>query len=180
MKIIKTIFEKVLLIEPKIYHDNRGYFFESFKSNFLEKETGEAWNFVQDNVSHSKKNVIRGMHYQLVIPNAKLVRVSNGKIYDVVVDIRKESSTFGKWEGVELSSDNNLQLWVPPGFAHGFLVLSDYADVVYRTTEYYSSLHQRNILWNDPKIGIKWPLSESAIVSERDSEAPVLKNADLP
>jgi len=180
MEIVKTIFNDVLLIAPKIYQDNRGYFFESFHQGFFEKATGRSWQFPQDNVSRSHQGVVRGMHYQLHDPNGKLVRVSAGKILDVVVDIRKDSPTFGQWEGCQLSADNCMQLWVPPGFAHGFTVLSDFADVLYRTTEYHNPVNQRVILWNDPAVGIKWPRLNSPIISERDAAAPLLKDAELP
>lgn len=180
MQIVKTIFEKVLLLAPKIYEDHRGYFYESFRQDFLEEVTGESWVFSQDNVSRSKKGVIRGMHYQLHQPNAKLVRVSKGVVFDVVVDIRKDSATFGQWAGCELSVDNCQQLWIPPGFAHGFIALSDIADVLYRTTEYHSSDNQRAIRWDDPLIAIKWPISVSPIISDRDQMAVMLKDAELP
>lgn len=180
MHIVKKIFNDVLLLAPEVYKDDRGYFFESFRQDFFEEATGKTWLFPQDNVSRSQQGVIRGMHYQLHTPNGKLVRVSAGKIMDVVVDIRKSSPTFGKWQGCELSADNCHQLWVPPGFAHGFITLSEFADVLYRTTEYHNGANQRAIRWNDPDVAIEWPISMPPIVSERDAAAPMLNDSELP
>jgi dTDP-4-dehydrorhamnose 3,5-epimerase len=149
----------VVLLEPKVFGDERGFFLESFNLGRFEAAVGEPATFVQDNHSRSARSVLRGLHYQIQHPQGKLVRVVRGKVFDVVVDIRRSSLTFGKWVGVELSEDNHRQLWVPPGFAHGFLVLSEFADFLYKTTDYYAPEHERCIAWNDPALGIEWPLN---------------------
>ena len=158
MKAIPTSIPDVLIIEPKVFGDSRGFFFESFNQKAFQAATGMTANFVQDNHSRSVRGVLRGLHYQIRQPQGKLVRVVRGSAYDVAVDIRKSSPSFGKWVGVELSEENQLQLWVPPGFAHGFLVTTDSADFLYKATDYYAPEHERCIAWDDPAIGIEWPL----------------------
>ncbi len=170
MKVTPTAIPDVLIIEPKVFGDERGFFFESFNQKAFNEATGLDVNFVQDNHSRSAKGVLRGLHYQ-VPPNeqGKLVRVVSGAVFDVAVDIRWPSSTFGQWVGVELSADNNRQLWIPPGFAHGFITLSDRADFLYKTTAYYSPVDEVCIAWNDITLGIPWPMpSECLLVSEKD------------
>ncbi|MBW4446669.1 MAG: dTDP-4-dehydrorhamnose 3,5-epimerase [Spirirestis rafaelensis WJT71-NPBG6] len=158
----------VLLIEPQVFADNRGFFFESYNQQKFIDKTGINLNFVQDNHSFSKQNVLRGLHYQILQPQGKLVRVVVGNIFDVAVDIRKSSVTFGQWVGYELSAENKRQLWIPPGFAHGFLVLSEVAEVLYKTTDYYNSQGDRCIVWNDLDLAIDWHLSASPILSAKD------------
>ena len=157
MKATRLAIPEVVLIEPKVFGDARGFFFESYNQRAFNEATGTDFQFVQDNHSRSAKGVLRGLHYQLRQPQGKLVRVVQGAVFDVAVDIRKSSPTFGQWVGVELSADNHRQLWVPPGFAHGFLVLSQTADFLYKTTEYYAPEHERCIAWNDPALAIAWP-----------------------
>lgn len=171
---------KALVIEPEIYEDSRGFFLESFRLDRFRHLVGSQVAFVQDNHSRSAQKVLRGMHFQLA-PRAqgKLVRVVRGAVFDVAVDIRRSSSTFGDWFGVELSEDNHKQLWIPPGFAHGFLALTDPADLLYKVTEYYSPEHDRSIRWDDPEIGIDWPLDGEPIVSEKDANAPYLRDAEV-
>jgi dTDP-4-dehydrorhamnose 3,5-epimerase len=156
MKATPTAIPDVRVIEPQVFGDARGFFFESFNQKAFNEATGTNVNFVQDNHSRSAKGVLRGLHYQLQQPQGKLVRVLRGAVFDVAVDIRKSSATFGQWVGVELSEDNHKQLWVPAGFAHGFLVLSETADFLYKTTDYYAPAHERCIAWDDPAIGIAW------------------------
>ena len=169
MKATALAFPDIILFEPKVFGDERGFFFESFNQNNFKIATGISPTFVQDNHSKSTQGVLRGLHYQLP-PKAqeKLVRVIQGEIFDVVVDIRKNSSTFGQWLGEKLSADNKKQLWIPPGFAHGFLTLSETAEVLYKATDFYSPEYERCIAWNDPDIGIEWPLQSEPITSERD------------
>lgn len=157
MKVIPTAIPDVLIIEPKVFGDARGFFYESFNGKAFDEAVGRHVEFVQDNHSRSTKGVLRGLHYQIQQPQGKLVRVARGAVFDVAVDIRKSSPTFGKWVGVELSEDNHRQLWVPPGFAHGFVVTSESADFLYKTTEFYAPAHERCIAWNDPALGIVWP-----------------------
>ena len=159
MKVIATALPEVLIIEPKVFGDARGFFFESFNQRAFNHASGLDVQFVQDNHSRSTKGVLRGLHYQIKQPQGKLVRVAKGAVFDVAVDIRRESSNFGKWVGVELSEENNRQLWIPPGFAHGFLVLSDTADFLYKTTDYYAPEFERCLAWDDAEIGIGWPLA---------------------
>lgn len=171
----------VVLIEPKVFGDARGFFFESFNLNTFEAATGLRPEFVQDNHSLSARGVLRGLHYQLA-PKAqgKLVRVVQGEVFDVAVDIRRDSLTFGHWVGAHLSADNKRQLWVPPGFAHGFLTLSEQAEFLYKTTDYYAPSHERAILWNDPAIAIDWPLGDiSPVLSDKDMAALPLAHAEL-
>jgi len=158
VKITPTAIADVLIIEPRVFGDDRGFFFESYNREVFRQGTGLDLNFVQDNHSRSAKGVLRGLHYQIEQAQGKLVRVVRGAVFDVAVDIRKSSATFGQWVGVELSEDNHRQLWVPPGFAHGFLTLSESADFLYKTTDYYAPKHERCIAWNDPTLNIDWPL----------------------
>ena len=168
MKITATNIPDLLLIEPTIFGDARGFFYESFNHKEFVEKTGITTPFVQDNHSRSMQGVLRGLHYQVKQPQGKLIRVVQGKIFDVAVDLRKESPTFGKWEGVELSEENHYQLWVPPGFAHGFLVLSPNAEVLYKTTDYYAPRYEKTILWDDPTLAITWPLGDGIKLSEKD------------
>jgi dTDP-4-dehydrorhamnose 3,5-epimerase len=168
MKVTPTAIPDVLIIEPKVFGDARGFFFESFNQKAFNEATDTNHQFVQDNHSRSSKGVLRGLHYQTQQPQGKLVRVARGAVFDVVVDIRKDSATFGQWVGMELSEDNNKQLWVPPGFAHGFLVLSESADFLYKTTDYYAPEFERCIAWNDSQIGIEWPFSINPRLSSKD------------
>lgn len=157
MNVIRTDIADVLILEPKVFGDSRGFFFESFNERTFRELTGVATHFVQDNHSRSARGVLRGLHYQIVQPQGKLVRCTAGEVFDVAVDIRRSSPTFGKWVGAHLSAENKRQLWVPPGLAHGFLVLSDYAEFLYKTTDYYAPQHERCIVWNDPDLAIEWP-----------------------
>lgn len=166
------------LLTPKIFADDRGYFFESFNARAFREAAEVDVNFVQDNESSSVEGVLRGLHYQIVRPQGKLVRVVDGEIFDVAVDLRRSSPTFGKWCGVTLSSENKQQLWIPVGFAHGFLVLSESAIVAYKATDYYAPEGERSLAWNDPKIGIDWPLSSDPIVSDKDRAGLDLDEAD--
>ncbi len=172
MKAIPTAIPDVLVIEPRVFGDDRGFFFESFNARAFVEATGFATHFVQDNHSKSARNVLRGLHYQ-VAPKAqgKLVRVVHGEVFDVAVDLRKNSKTFGQWVGELLSAENKKQLWIPPGFAHGFLTLSESAEFLYKTTNYYSPEHERCICWNDPEIGIAWPLTATPTLSAKDLQA---------
>jgi dTDP-4-dehydrorhamnose 3,5-epimerase len=179
MNIIPTKINDVLIIEPQVYGDDRGFFLESFNAQKFAAETGVKLNFVQDNHSRSSKNVLRGLHYQIQQPQGKLVRVAIGEVLDVAVDIRKNSPTFGEWVSCLLSATNKKQFWVPPGFAHGFIVLSDTADFLYKTTDYYAPQSERAILWNDPDLAIDWQITEVPILSEKDRAASPLKTAEL-
>ncbi len=179
MKIIPTRLPEVFIVEPKVFGDQRGFFYESFNQRAWEEKTGLRSRFVQDNHSMSSKGVLRGLHYQISQPQGKLVRVAVGEVFDVAVDIRKNSPTFKQWVGVLLSAENKRQLWVPEGFAHGFLVLSDFAEFLYKATDYYAPEYERSIVWNDPDLAINWPLSESPTVSPKDRDAPFLKDAEL-
>jgi dTDP-4-dehydrorhamnose 3,5-epimerase len=176
MKVTSTAIPDVLIIEPNIFGDARGFFYESFNQNAFNEATGTSYEFVQDNHSRSTKGVLRGLHYQIQQPQGKLVRVVRGEVFDVAVDIRQSSPTFGKWVGLKLSEENNLQLWVPPGFAHGFLVLSDSADFLYKTTDYYAPEYERCIVWNDPAIGIDWPIEQSPSLSIKDQKGVAVVN----
>jgi dTDP-4-dehydrorhamnose 3,5-epimerase len=172
LTIEKTPLNDLLILKPKIFGDERGWFFESFNANEFAALTGQRENFVQDNHSMSKMGILRGLHYQTKHVQAKLVRVVNGVVFDVAVDLRKESSSFGKWFGIHLSAENKLQLWIPKGFAHGFLVLSEYAEFLYKTTDYYDPQSEVSLRWNDPTIGIQWPLEaiqNNPILSSKDS-----------
>ena len=178
MKITPTTLPEVLLIEPKVFGDSRGFFFEGWNKRSFE-QAGIATDFVQDNHSRSARNVLRGLHYQVRQPQAKLVRVIAGEVFDVVVDIRRSSPRFGKWVGVSLSADTHNAIWVPIGFAHGFCVVSDFAEVLYKTTDFYAPEHERSILWNDARIDIEWPLSGDPILSQKDAVARPLSDAEL-
>lgn len=158
MKAIPTEIPDLLIIEPKVFGDSRGFFYESFNRRMFREITGIDADFVQDNHSRSARGVLRGLHYQIKQPQGKLVRVVRGRVFDIAVDLRRASATFGKWVGVELSEENNRQLWIPPGFAHGFVVLSDSADFLYKTTDYWGPEHERCIIWNDPDLAIDWQL----------------------
>jgi dTDP-4-dehydrorhamnose 3,5-epimerase len=179
MKATPTAIPEVMLIEPRIFGDERGFFFESFNQKVFQETTGLNLHFVQDNRSRSQRSVLRGLHYQLGRPQGKLVQVLHGSIFDVVVDLRKSSKTFGQWLGVELDGDSRRQLWVPPGFAHGFLVTSDQADVFYKTTDYYSPADERCVVWNDSHLNIEWPLKAAPILSAKDILGTAFQNAEL-
>lgn len=168
MKVIHTALPDVLVIEPKVFGDERGFFYESFNAQKFQALTGLQVDFVQDNHSLSGKNVLRGMHYQIRQAQGKLVRVIAGEVYDVAVDLRKGSAQFGKWVGATLSAENHRQMWIPPGFAHGFLVMSDKAEFLYKTTDYWAPEHERCLMWNDPDVGIDWPLMDAPILSAKD------------
>jgi len=179
MKATPTQIPDVLVIEPKVFGDARGFFFESFNGKAFDDAVGRHVEFVQDNHSRSSKGVLRGLHYQVQQPQGKLVRVTRGAVFDVAVDIRKSSPTFGQWVGVELTEDNHKQLWVPPGLAHGFVVLSETADFLYKTTDYYAPAFERSILWNDADIGIQWPeIGMEPKLSAKDKQAACLYEAD--
>jgi dTDP-4-dehydrorhamnose 3,5-epimerase len=179
MKIIPTAIPEVLVLEPQVYGDERGFFFESYNQRRFEELTGQRGHFVQDNHSRSERNVLRGLHYQVKQPQGKLVRVTAGAIFDVVVDLRASSPFFGRWLGTVLSAENRRQLWVPAGFAHGFLVTSESAECLYKTTDYWAPEHERALLWNDPALAIDWPIRGEPIVSARDSVASLLADADV-
>jgi dTDP-4-dehydrorhamnose 3,5-epimerase len=179
MKVVPTAIPDVLLIEPTVYGDERGFFFESYNERKFKDAVGVDPDFVQDNHSRSTQNVIRGMHYQIRQPQAKLVRVVRGDIFDVAVDLRKKSRTFGRWVGEVLSSENKRQLWIPQGFAHGFLVLSEVAEVVYKASDYWASEHERCIAWNDTKLAIRWPLVAQPLLSAKDANGSAFDKADL-
>ena len=178
MKATRLAIPDVVLIEPKVFGDARGFFFESFNQKAFNEATGTQHEFVQDNHSRSAKGVLRGLHYQVQQPQGKLVRVVRGAVFDVAVDIRKGSPTFGQWVGEELSEDNHRQLWVPPGFAHGFVVLSDAAEFLYKTTDYYALQFERCIMWNDPTLDIDWP-TQLPILSDKDSKGQAFLSAEL-
>ena len=169
----------VVLFEPKVFGDERGFFFESFNQQLFEAAIGRSVNFVQDNHSRSVKNVLRGLHYQIKQPQGKLVRVVQGEVFDVAVDLRNSSSTFGQWVGVHLSADNKQQLWVPEGFAHGFVVLSDAAEFLYKTTDYYAPEYERSLLWNDPALAIDWPIQGEVTLAAKDATAKRLIEAEV-
>ena len=181
MKITPLAIPEVMLVEPKVFGDARGFFLESFRQDLFDAATGTRHEFVQDNHSRSTRGVLRGLHYQLP-PHAqgKLVRVITGAVFDVAVDVRRSSPTFGQWVGAELTAENHRQLWIPPGFAHGFLVLSETADFVYKTTAYYAPQSDRGILWNDSDIGIAWPeLGTKLSLSDKDRQQPALRQAEV-
>lgn len=181
MKAIPTAIADVLILEPSVFGDSRGFFLESFNRKAFGAITGLDVDFVQDNHSRSARGILRGLHYQIRRPQGKLVRVVRGAVFDVSVDLRRSSPTFGQWVGVELTEDNHRQLWVPPGFAHGFYVLSDRADFLYKTTDYYFPEHERSLSWNDPAIAISWPLEQDTepVVSEKDKNAAKLAQAEV-
>ncbi|WP_448596108.1 dTDP-4-dehydrorhamnose 3,5-epimerase [Thermoleptolyngbya sp.] len=179
MNVFPTEIPDVLILEPKVFGDSRGFFFESYNEQVFQDKTGLDVRFVQDNYSRSAKNVLRGMHYQIQQTQGKLVRVTVGTIFDVAVDLRKSSRTFGMWVGCELSAENKRQLWIPPGFAHGFVVVSDVAEVLYKTTDYYAPQHERSILWNDPDLAIAWPLEGEPILSAKDQAGTPFCKAEV-
>jgi len=169
----------MLLLEPKVLETEAGFFFESFNQRDFAAVTGLDVRFVQDNHSRSERNVLRGLHYQIQHPQGKLVRVTEGSVFDVSVDLRRSSSNFGKWVGVELSADNKRQLWIPPGFAHGFVVTSESAEFLYKTTDYWYPEHERNLLWCDPTVGIQWPVDGEPKLAAKDAAAKVLAEAEV-
>lgn len=180
MKTIETALPGVLIIEPRLFEDARGFFLESWNARAFAQATGVDLSFVQDNHSRSRRGVLRGLHYQIRQPQGKLVRVVRGAIFDVAVDLRKSTPTFGRWFGTELTEDNHRQLWVPPGFGHGFLVLSGSADVLYKVTDYYAPEHDRSLLWNDPAVGIDWPLDGiEPLLSAKDAEGQPLAQCEV-
>ncbi len=180
MKVTSTAIPDVVIIEPKVFGDARGFFFESFNQQAFNQATGLAVQFVQDNHSRSAKDVLRGLHYQIKQPQGKLVRVVAGEVFDVVVDIRRNSPTFGKWIGEILSAENKKQLWIPPNLAHGFLVLSESAEFLYKTTDYYAPEFEKCIAWNDPDLAIEWPIKASPTMSAKDLSGRSLSAAELP
>ena len=180
MQATRLAIPDVMLIEPKVFGDARGFFFESFNQRAFNDATGTNHQFVQDNHSRSSRGVLRGLHYQVQQPQGKLVRVVQGAVFDVAVDIRNSSPTFGQWVGAELSADNHRQLWVPPGFAHGFLVLSDTAEFLYKTTDYYAPEYERCIVWNDPSISVEWPIFvQNPTLSAKDQKGSFLNEAEV-
>lgn len=179
MKVIPTAIPDVLIVEPKVFGDERGFFYESFNARQFAQSTGLDLNFVQDNHSRSAKNVLRGLHYQIKQPQGKLVRVVAGAVFDVAVDVRRRSATFGQWVGVELSAENKRMLWVPPGFAHGFVVRSEYAEFLYKTTDYWAPEHERCIIWNDEQLAIDWGISENPSLSGKDQQGCALRDAEV-
>jgi len=179
MEVIPTAIPDLLVIEPKVFGDDRGFFFESFNARTFKHLTGLKPPIVQDNHSRSVKNVLRGLHYQIKQPQGKLVRVVAGEVFDVAVDIRGGSPTFGKWVGQTLSAENKKQLWIPVGFAHGFLVLSDYAEVLYKTTDYWAPEHERCIAWNDPCLDVRWPIQGTPVLSAKDAKGVPIALAEL-
>jgi len=179
MKVVETSIPDVLIIEPKVFGDERGFFYESFNAAAFEAATGLKRQFVQDNHSKSQRGVLRGLHYQIQQPQGKLVRVVAGEVFDVAVDLRKSSPSFGRWFGTHLSAQNQRQLWIPEGFAHGFVVLSESAEFLYKTTDYYAPEHERSLLWNDPELGIQWPFDEAPQLSAKDQAGKLLREAEL-
>ncbi|WP_305908698.1 dTDP-4-dehydrorhamnose 3,5-epimerase [Methylomarinum sp. Ch1-1] len=178
MKVITTEIPDVLILEPKVFGDQRGFFKESFNQQKFTQATGIETTFVQDNYSRSSQNVLRGLHYQIQQPQGKLVFVGRGRVFDVAVDLRLSSKTFGRWAGVELSDQNHRQLWVPPGFAHGFVVLSETVDFLYKTTDYYAPQHERCIAWNDAELKIVWPVAGEPRLSKKDKQGVAFKDAE--
>ena len=181
MNVIPTKMDGAFILEPKVFGDARGFFMESYNRRDFAAATGLDVDFVQDNHSRSRRGVLRGLHYQIKQPQGKLVRVVRGAVFDVAVDIRRSSPTFGRWTGTELSEDNQRQFWIPPGFAHGFLVLTESADFLYKATDWYAPEHERGIAWNDPAIGIEWPLGAigQPLLSDKDRAAPALAQAEV-
>jgi dTDP-4-dehydrorhamnose 3,5-epimerase len=180
MNVISTALPEVLVLEPKVFGDSRGFFFESYNRKTFAADTGLDVEFVQDNHSRSARGVLRGIHYQLVRPQGKLVRAVAGAVWDLAVDLRRSSPRFGRWVGVELSAENQRQLWVPPGFGHAFVVLSESADFLYKTTDYWYPEHERSVVWNDPDLAIDWPLGGAAPqLAAKDAQAPRLAQAEV-
>ena len=178
MKVIDTAIPDVKIIEPKVFGDDRGFFFESFNQKRFEEAIGSKVDFVQDNHSRSVKGVLRGLHYQIQHPQGKLVRVTVGEVFDVAVDLRQSSPTFGQWVGVTLSAENKRQLWVPEGFAHGFVVTSDVAEFLYKTTDYWYPEFERSLLWNDETVGIEWPLNSAPMLAAKDAAGRAWPDSD--
>jgi len=179
MKVVPTALPEVLILEPEVFGDDRGFFMESWNARTFREATGLDVEFVQDNHSRSVRNVLRGIHYQVVKPQGKLVRVVTGAVFDVTVDLRQSSPNFGKWAGVELSAENKRQVWVPPGFGHAFLVRSEYSDVVYKTTEHWLAEYERSLRWDDPAVAVNWDLgSQAPVLANKDANAPSLSSAD--
>ena len=178
MKAVRTAIPDVVILEPRVFEDGRGFFMESWNARDVGAALGFDVAFVQDNHSRSRRGVLRGLHYQIVQPQGKLVRVARGRAFDVAVDLRKSSATFGCWVGVELSEDNHRQVFVPAGFAHGFLVLSEWADFLYKTTDYYAPQHERCLIWNDPDVGIDWPLAGEPLLAAKDRAGLPLRQAE--
>ena len=179
MKVIATNLPEVLIIEPKVFGDERGFFYESFNARKFAELTGVNADFVQDNHSLSAKNILRGLHYQIQQAQGKLVRVIAGEVFDVAVDLRKSSPRFGQWAGVRLSAQNQRQLWIPPGFAHGFVVLSEQAEFLYKTTDYWAPEHERCLMWNDAAVGIEWPINAAPVLSTKDQLGKALAEAEV-
>ena len=179
MKVTATDIPEVLILEPRVHQDERGFLLESYNRRTFEGATGLSVDFVQDNTSFSVRNVLRGLHYQIRQPQGKLVQVMAGEIFDVALDLRRSSPTFGKCTGTTISGGGHRMVWIPPGFAHGYIVLSEHAIVFYKTTDYYSPEHERAILWSDPALGLRWPLDGDPIVSDKDRRAPPLRSAEL-
>ena len=179
MKVISTAIPDVLILEPKVFGDARGFFLESYNRQVFSEATGVDVDFVQDNHSRSSQNVLRGVHYQITQPQGKLVRATRGRVFDVAVDLRKSSAHFGQWVGVVLSEENNRQFWIPPGFGHGFLVLSEIADFLYKTTDYYAPQYERCIMWDDAGLSIDWPIDGEPILSNKDLQGSSLQNAEV-
>ena len=179
MKAAPAAIPDVLVVEPRVFGDERGFFYESFNARKFKELTGLDPKFVQDNHSRSAKNVLRGLHYQIRQPQGKLVRVVAGEVFDVAVDIRKNSPTFGRWVGHTLSAENRQQVWIPAGFAHGYLVISDYAELLYKATDYWAPEHERRIAWNDPDLAIPWPLVGTPVLSAMDANGVALARAEV-
>jgi len=179
MDVAKTDLPDVLILDPEVFGDERGFFFESYNARRFEELTGARVDFVQDNHSRSERNVLRGLHYQIRRPQGKLVRVIAGVVFDVAVDIRRSSPSFGRWVGTQLSAANKRQLWVPPGYAHGFLVLSDTAEVLYKATDYWAPEHERCIRWDDPQLAVEWPVQATPLLSSRDAKGTLFSGAEV-
>lgn len=179
MRIVETALDGVVLLEPRVFGDARGFFFESFNARVFHELTGVDAAFVQDNHSRSARGVLRGLHYQIRQPQGKLVRVVAGSVFDVAVDLRRRSPSFGRWFGAELTAENKRMLWIPPGFGHGFLVTSDAAEFLYKTTDYWAPEHERSLMWNDPALGIDWPLDGEPLLSEKDRKALPLSECEV-
>ena len=179
MQVVRTAIPDVLILEPRVFGDERGFFYESFNAQAFAEATGLNPAFVQDNHSRSQRGVLRGLHYQVQQAQGKLVRVSAGEVFDVAVDLRRQSPTFGQWVGAHLSAENKRQMWVPEGFAHGFVVLSEFAEFLYKTTDYYAPAHERCIRWDDPQLAIDWPLNEPPQLSAKDQQGVSFGDAEL-
>ena len=179
MQVLPTDLPGVLLLEPRVFGDARGFFFEAYNRRAFHKATGIDVDFVQDNHSRSSKNVLRGLHYQVRQAQGKLIRCTAGEVWDVAVDLRKSAKTFGQWTGFTLSAESKRMAWIPPGFAHGFLVVSDVAEVLYKTTDYYAPEHERTLLWSDPALGIRWPLAGAPVLADKDKRGATLAAAEV-